>query len=353
MDFTKDQNPTALFEVGIKAGESLPHYVKEASLLQEEDLASLHDCAFADPVNRLHPIHTKSATYMSAVYLAGEGKLNSPEFEAIKEAAALFDIEKDIEDAIALLPQVEKSATNLYEDKYALNFQIEEEDSWQAYPINNDVEVTKAATEAVRDWNEGHIPTDWFFHAAKQIVKRANELGISRNEIPDRVWNMGEERMVNFENAEFAISERQYAGANTEEYQTALKQASEGKISVDEAIDTWMTLDVVNNINHKRITSPQEAFYSGMKLASVEALSSDNVFISDVMVPLSAVEKLLTQDGKAVKMAFRKETADRILSVVKEASNKTAKTAAVIGARLSELSQAQQKELLNVLLKVA
>lgn len=348
MDFIKDQNPTALYEVGIKAGEALPEYVKQASVLQEDDVASLHDCAFADQVNRLHPIHTKAATYMSAVYLAGAGKLESKEFQAVKEAAALFDIEKDIEEAIALLPQTEKSAHELATEKYALSFQIEEEDTWKAYPINNSVEVVKAATEAVRDWNDGHIPTDWFFHACQNIVKAAHALNIDANDLPDRVWRLGEERVVDFENVGYAIGERKSAGlGDVSEYEVALKQAAEGKISVEQAIDTWMGLDAANNVSHKRVTSPQEAFYSGAKVAYLKELSEKNVFIADVMVPAAELTKLASNDYKVIKMAFRKEAAEKIIGILSEAD------AAQTTAKLASLESNQQKQLLNLLLKVA
>jgi hypothetical protein len=348
MDFTKDQNPTALYEVGIKAGDSLPDYVKEASILQAEDLVSLHDCAFADQANRLHPIHTKAATYMSAVYLAGEGKIDSKEFASVKEAAALFDIEQDIEDAVALLPQAEKSAHELAHEKYALSFQVEEEDTWKAYAINNEVEVTKAATEVVRDWNDEYIPTDWFFHAARNIVKAASTLNIPRNEIPDKIWRFGEERLVDFDNVDFAIGERSRAGvSDVSEYTQALKQASAGTISVEQAIDTWMGLDAVNNISHKRITSPHEAFYSGAKVAYLQELAEKNIFVSDIMIPAEEFNKLASDNYKLVRMAFRKEAADNIINILSE------KDAAKTTAKIASLESNQQKQLLSLLLKVA
>ena len=348
MDFTKDQNPTALYEVGIKAGDSLPNYVKEASILQEEDLVSLHDCAFADPTNRLHPIHTKAAAYMSAVYLAGEGKIDSKEFAAVKEAAALFDIEEDIDAAIALLPQSEKSAHELATEKYALSFEIEEQDTWKAYAINNEVDVTKAATDAVRDWNDEHIPTDWFFHAARNIVKRANELNIARNDIPEKIWRFGEERLVDFNNVDYAIGERARAGVeDVFEYAQALKQASAGEITVEQAVDTWMGLDAANNISHKRVTSPHEAFYSGAKVAYLKDLSEKNIFVSEVMVPAEEFSKLAADNYKAVRMAFRKEAAANIINILSE------KDAAKTSAKIASLESNQQKQLLSLLLKVA
>lgn len=351
MDFTKDKNPTALYEVGIKAGDKLPDYVKEATLLQEEDVVSLSHIAFADPVNRLHPIHTKAATFMSAVYLAGNGLVDSAEFSAVKSAAALFDIEEDIDFAISLIPQAEKSAYdyNNVENQYALDFSIEEDDSWKAYPINSSVEVTKAATDAVKDWVDGHIPTDWFYHASKNIVKRAGELGISRNELPERIWHLGEERMVDFDIASLGVSERGRFVEDTHEYDAALKQAKEGTITVDDAIDKWMGLDAVNNINHLKVASPHECFYSGVKISHINELAENNVFISDVLVPMAELKKLASNEFKNVKRAFRKETADKIIGILSVSE----KSAAEITKDISSLEKVQQKELLSILLKVA
>jgi hypothetical protein len=354
MDFIKDQNPTALYEVGIKAGDSLPDYVKEATLLQEEDVKDLNDLAFADPVKRLHPIHTKAAAYMSAVYLAGNGQIDSKEFQVVKQAAEFFEIESDIEAALQLLPQVEKSASNVSTDAYALQFTVEEDDTWKSYPINNDVELSKSATDVVKDWCDGYIPTDWFWSASRNIVKKASELNIPRNSIPERIWNMGEERAVDFETAELAIGERARFGlSDTSDYAAALKSAAEGKTTVEAAIDTWMGLDTVNNINHRLVTTPHEAFYSGVKLAHVEALANNNVFIANVMVPASEVVKVLDNDAKAVKRAFRKEAAENIINIISGLKQDTEKFAAVVSQKVSSLEMTQQKQLLNLLLKAA
>jgi hypothetical protein len=355
MDFIKDQNPTALFEVGIKSGDRLPDYVKQATMLQEEDVANLSDIAFADTYNRLHPIHTKAATYMSAVYLAGKGMQDTVEFEITKQAAEFFGIVQDIDEAIALLPTVEKSASSdLTLEKYALTFQIDEQDTWKAYPLNTEVEVTKAATDSVKDWVDDHIPTDWLFAAACNIVKRANELGIERNSIPEKIWSLGEERMVDFAIAEESINTRKQAGvADTAEYLQAVKEAAEGKISVAYAIDQWMTLDTVNGIDHKRIISPQEAFFSGFKSATVEKMAHQNVFIKDVLVPVSEMLKLSANKGQLIKMAFRKEAAEHIISLLDTLQDSNEKTASEVSCSISKLGDVQQKELLSLLLQVA
>lgn len=354
MDFIKDQNPTALYEVGIKAGEALPDYVKEAAMLQEEDVANLADSAFADRVNRLHPIHTKEATYMSAVYLAGAGLTSSEEFATVKRAAEFYGIDKDVEDAIALLEPTRKEASEAFvsTEKFALSFNMEEEDTWSAYPINSELEVTKAATEVVKDWVDEHIPTDWLRHAAINIVKRANELNISRNEIPDKIWNLGAERLVDFDNAESVAASRCLAGvADTSAYLDAVKQAAAGSISVEQAVDQWMLLDAQNSVSHKRYTSPQEAFYSGASIADIEKLASSNVCISDVLVPVPVFSKLASTNMNAVLMAFRPEVASTIINIAKELDS--AEKVASASARVSKLNETQRKELLNVLMQVS
>lgn len=356
MDFITDKNPTALYEVGIKAGNNLPDYVKEAHMLQEEDVSNLSNNAFADRANRLHPIHTKAATYMSAVYLAGEGKQDSAEFAAVKQAAEFFEIEKDIDYALSLIPAaVEKSASHeLCQEKYALTFNIEEDDSWQAYPINNSVEVTKAATEVIRDWLDDHIPSDWLFHAAQNIVKQAKALKIERNDLPQRIWDMGEERTVDFNRALEVAEQRKSAGyANGQEYIDLVKEASAGTISVNTALDNWMTLDTVNKVNHRTVDSPHEAFYSGVKVSELEKAASHNVFISDVMIPVNEVLKLSADQCARIRMSFRKEAAENIIGIINTLNAGEEKSAAEASMKIAKLPEVHRKELLNLLLQVA
>lgn len=355
MDFIRDQNPTALYEVGIRAGDSLPNYVKEASILQEEELTHLADTAFADSIHRLHPIHTKAATFMSAVYLAGAGAQGTSEFNTVKEAADFHGISADVEAAIQLLAVNEKSAS---EERlpvpHAITFELHENETWTAYPMANDVQVVKAATDVVRDWNDGHIPTDWLFAAAKNIVKRATALDMYRNSIPDRIWALGEERLVDFSAAETAAETRKHAGVtDITEYEQAVKKAADGTISVAEAIDTWMYLDTTNNVNHKRYISPHEAFYSGPKVSTVEKLAAENVIIENIMVPINAFTKLADNNGNMVRASFRKEAAENILSIADMLKTASAKTASTASAKLSKLTLDQRKEVLNLLTQVA
>jgi hypothetical protein len=154
--------------------------------------------------------------------------------------------------------------------------------------------------------------------------------------------------MVDFNNVDYAIGERASAGvSDVSEYEQALKQASTGEISVEHAIDTWMGLDAYNSINHKRVTSPQEAFFSGAKVAHLKDMAEKNIFISDIMVPAVEFDKLASNDYKVVRMAFRKEAADNIIKILSEKDTATAT------AKLASLETKQQKQLLNLLLQVA
>ena len=355
MDFIKDQNPTALYEVGIRAGEALPKYVKEASMLQEEDVANLADSAFADRHNRLHPIHTKEAAFMSAVYLAGNGDTDSEVFLTVKRAAEFYGIEKDIDEAIALLSdEVKSAAAEVPTEKFALSFNIEDQSTWEAYPINSQVEVVKAATEVVRDWVDEHIPTDWLHHAAINIVKRANELNIHRNDIPEKIWEMGSERLVDLDNAlAFAQTRKQAGVTDVSAYELAVKQAASGEITAEQAVDQWMMLDAENGVSHRRVISPQEAFYSGVLVSDTEKLAAENIFISDILIPTVEFKKLAANNSMAVRMSFRKEVADKIASVLEGLRVGDAKSASEASAAFASLSDVQRKELLNLLLQAA
>ena len=63
-DFYDDVNQQQLYALDRLCG--LPDFVKKAEI--EEDLKSLPDSTFADPINRKFPCHTKAATYLANAY---------------------------------------------------------------------------------------------------------------------------------------------------------------------------------------------------------------------------------------------------------------------------------------------
>lgn len=323
MDFITDQNPTAIYAVGIQAGDNLPDYVKESAVLQVEDVADLADTAFADSRHRLHPIHTKAATYMSAVYLAGEGKTDTKEFANVKRAAAFYGITDDVDAALVTLgdinTQTKAAAATQDMEKYALTFNIEEgeDEAWTAYPVDTYLSVVKSATDVMEDWNRQRIPTDWLHTAAKVIVKRANDLGITHNELPARVWDIGTERVPDFDIALDVAETRKhaFAGTNGEAYIEAVKSAANGTVDVDTAVNTWMELDATNGVDHRKCISPHAAFYSGPTIAEVEKVAADHVVIKDVMVPYDVVGKLAA-NKTAIHRMFNKEAAEKVFDAI-------------------------------------
>lgn len=362
MDIITDQNPVALYEVGLRAGDNLPIYIKEASMLQAEDVSQLSDNAFADRINRLHPIHTKEAAYMSAVYLAGNNMTDTVEFETVKQACVFFDIYKDVEAAIDLIKDKtetsskEAAAQDLCSDDFALKFNITEAETLEAYPIGNAFEVTKSASDLIRDWKDQHIPTDWVYAAAKNIVKKANAFNLNRNELSDRIWNMGEERLPDMEYATGIAEQRdrKFSPVNKEYSQTISKIASEDDI--ESAIDTWMTLDTVYGVNHLIETPPQEAFYSGPRVAEVEKLAHANVLINGVLIPSYAFNALSRDNYVSVKQRFNKEASTLIENSIETLSKgklSSDTVTSVVAKELEKLSSTQQKELISLLVDTA
>lgn len=346
MDIISDQNPTALYEVGIRAGDKLPQYVKEASVLQPEDVVDLKDFAFADQANRLHPIHTKAATYLSAVYLAAAGLDNTPAFTAAKKAASAHGISEDVDYALTLIPKAEKSAS---EDKplYALEFDILD-DHIQAFPLNTEVQVYKSACDIDSLLNKGMSDVEWLTSATMNLVKRAKELRMSTAELPARIWRLGEERNVDFAKAADAVCTRSFAGvSDVSQYEEAVKSAAEGSISVDEALRKWADLDMINGLGYRNMLTPKEAFHSGYSMEATVKFANENVHISGVLVPMVAVKKLAAENIH-IKRAFRKENAEQIISLLEGE-----KSASELSSSLATLPVAHQKEILNLLLAVA
>lgn len=355
-DFVRDKNPTAIYKVAMEAGNDLPDYVADYEIPEDADLDALADTAFADPFNRLHPIHSKAASVLSGAYLAGKGLRESLEFQRAKKAAEFFGAKEDFDKLTSILVNQEKKAGEGRKEEYALSFQLEDGGEIKHfYPINNEVQVVKAAVSSDSDWTSGRLPIDWYRGAAIKIVKKANELGLDKNSLPERVWNMGEERLPNLENAKVALVSRKRAGVNEEGlklYEDVIKSAATADSSVSDCVDLWLDLDAVHGVDYRSVTNPYAAFYSGPKISDVEKQAAEVIFIEDVPVPKTEVVGLLVDDALTIKREFNKAAAEKVeeaLAPLKEEYSE--KSAAIATARIASLPESSRKGILRILLK--
>lgn len=106
MDSTSDNSLRTLW--GILKTAGTPDYVADGSLVSEKDASALPDTSFADQVGRRFPLVDKANTWASAGYFAktaAEHQYTKATYDLvlsrIKRAAAIYGIEKDVEDVLA------------------------------------------------------------------------------------------------------------------------------------------------------------------------------------------------------------------------------------------------------------
>lgn len=345
-DFVRDANPKPLYLAGLNV--ELPDYLQNYNMPTEEDMQKLASAAFADKKLKLHPIHTKEAAVLSGIYLHGVGLGDSQQMQYVKQAAAIFGVSEDLHKILdAMSAAIEKkAATVATEEEYAMLVEREDNSITALYPINNEVQVCKAAQDLYNDFVGGKFPADWAHTAAVNIVKKATELGIARNDMPERMWVLGTERLPDFDVAIKMAKCRDYDGVGseaTELYQEIVKAAAEDQDNLDNYLKLWADLDMANGVSYKETFTPQEAFFSGPALRDLEKAASEVVIVKSVMVPLADFVKL---SSETIRNSFRAEIAEVVESAVKLAKENTALATQYI----NELDEENQQLVLELLL---
>ena len=348
-DFVRDANPKPLYKAGNLG--CIPSYVTDYAIPSVESLDGLTKAAFADPDNFLHPIHEKAATILSGVYLNETGKKDSAEMKRVKSAASVFGVLGDLEKILSELDsETEKSASAVVtpstSNAYALTVEFEDNKKSQCYPIANDVQIRKSASVLQDDLLTGRIPSDWAYAAAVNLVKSAQEHNLSNDELPRRIRLLGIERLVDIEHAKEAASLRQYDGVDEDGvklYEEVVKMASEDPSTIEDCIKLWADLDISHGIKYAKTFTPEEAFYAGERLDSLQKMASETVIIKDVLVPVAEFTKL---SQELITANFRKEAAATIFSAVTLAAANPADAT----TKLASLDDENQSEVLRLLI---
>ena len=345
-DIISDNNPSFLTVI------ELPDWVKQAEVISEEEVKNLHASAFADPVHRKHPMHSKVATYMSAVYLGAQGVPDTaPEMQAVKSASAVFGIGHAVADILSILrSQVKSAATSELLPRFALTVKVAAEDAEPTgfYPLTSAVQIQDSAVQLVKDFNAGtgELPMDWFKSASETVMRVAPSFGLAADELPADVREMAEPRVFDRDKALDLVGHRKFAGISDElleVYRDTVKSAgAEGGITVEEAVSLIETLDRASGIKYSTVfVNPWRIFHSGPSVEALKKVASQSVFLDQVMIPAIHFSTL---NEASVRSALGKETADTVMQAVKLASTNPAEASAL----LAPLSQDVQREVLVV-----
>ena len=166
---------------------NLPELIKECNVLEEKPNASDPLSVFGNPVDRTFPVHTKSSTYLSALYLLGQDQSDlTLDKEAIYarviKAAKYWGILPEIK-ALEELITTKSAAPNreLTDDDYAMVVDYGDE-KVRRFPLVSPASVKQAAADLVRD--RVQYPYTWRKQAARRILTAAMASDMGGNDIP-------------------------------------------------------------------------------------------------------------------------------------------------------------------------
>jgi len=294
--------------------------------MEESDLPRT-PVAFADPHAKLHPIHTKAATWLSAAYVFSHG-LETPEIEAsLTKAAKLWGIQEDLETLKVLKPEVEKKASNTSERQFALQVDFGETRGGfkNIYPINNCGEVITSAETLMKDASiyTKKMPVEFFRDASLAIVKAALKHGVTEDELHPRILASGVDRMPNFDHAREVARMRKYAGANDEEVSiyTDIVNAAEDEWDKKGSLDNknelfeplanlWHAADEQLGVKYARLAPDfYTAMFSGEPVEGIVKAAREVVVISGVMIPKTEIASL---SDRRIEQNFTKSAQEEI-----------------------------------------
>jgi len=125
IDQIQDVNNEALY--GLATVVELPAFVKEARHISREEATELESTAFADPVGRMYPIHTKADTWLSAAYLRKYGHESARSIlieQKLQDACTMWGIDPPSKSSLA---GTQKVATEVMSIKYRVDGDIKHE----------------------------------------------------------------------------------------------------------------------------------------------------------------------------------------------------------------------------------
>jgi hypothetical protein len=346
MDFVKDQNPKPLY----KFFDSMPEYVKSASLVTEEETEKLASAAFADPIRREFPCHTKVATWNSAAYYAGSGMNNESIRNRIVKAAETHGIKEDVEAVLAkTFTKYASDKTDSSVSEFALIVDFGDGDVKGFYKCGSAEDIVEACLQLTADIKDQRIPAEYMRDAATNIVKAAKQFDCLED-LPQQIKNLGTPKLLDFDHAASVLRLRKNAGVDEEGvelYQEIVKAASEDPDNVENYIALCNDLDRMHSVRYSSMQpTPAEAFYSGPLVDDIIKMANENVIVGSVMVPVSAFESLPDEE---LKKHFNKEAAE-ILIGIKDLATKSAAYASEMFEKLN-MSSAGERKLLGLLIK--
>ena len=259
MDYQTD--PVCAPIVKAASEDVLPEWMKTAALPDAEAMRDYDPVAFADPVRRLLPVHTKAACFASGLYAAAyPGRYDKAARERLARAADDWGITKDLSKAAAVFGAEKEAAAGeesepgekwalVLEGMDALGFS---EKAGSYYPIAEEADTEDSMWNFHNDLAAGKLPPQAAHAAASSLLKAARRQGIPENTIPACVRDYGEERDFDAKRAAELVEFRTRAvpEAAMATYRELLKAASLPDQDLDELEGAVTELDLANGVKY-------------------------------------------------------------------------------------------------------
>ena len=330
MDFISDNNPRPLYTAVLALGD-LPGYVLKQATFEPSDVEDLARDAFADMSARELPIHTKTATYLSAVDYYFRGAKRPGAEERIKRAASHYGIADDVAalsaaaDAYFSAPEpVQAYAVMADHAKLA---GMEPGPAKGLYPVGTVASMLDSADTAAADYAAGRLPMHMFREASLNFGKLASAVGVEAD-LPPSVRRMGADRLPDFDTALSVASVRKLAGVVDEtrdiyvdlvkESRAEYMESGRDPAVLDRWIRAWVELDKGQGVKYSHLVlNPYEAFFSGPGLDEVEKLAKTTVLVGGVLVP--AIE-FASVPEQHMRSRFAPAMAEELMGLQKQAA---------------------------------
>lgn len=341
MDYRTDQNPKGIHFLLERLGGSAPDYVtaKEAGDASEPT-------KFALEVTEEFPYSSRKETWMSYAYIKTASDLSegTKEFveRRLKLAADKFGTSDDLVEIDALVSEFTKEASDKQSTpmrKFALSVERSGE-QYDLYPMDTKTQVRSSIASLN---NAEGLPIEWQKQASVALVDAAEEKGISRIEIPEKVLHLGVRREPDFEKAASVARHRSHYVKDKEAadlYTEVVKSAAaDDEDQLDRYVELMIDLDRAEGINSygKGIVDPYSAFYSGMETAHVEKIASENAYLMDTLIPTEAFRNT----RQYVHEMFSKKAASNLIGMI----DTHGKDGVALSAELSRLPLNTQRDL--------
>lgn len=302
-DYTQTNNPRSLHAA--EKIHKFPAWVAEEPV-DTNDLVKKASAAFADTERRLLPIHTRGATFRSAVDLfANFNSYSMGVCERVKSAAVTFDLMDDLQ---PYLPAEEQEKSAAFEDtKYALDY-IHGDRHVQALPISTPGMTYDSSRELTKMASNGQVHFLQLRAAAQDIVKAANTFEV---DIPELIGMLGTERLPDLEKAANILENRGAMVSRDPSVDKAYKDlATQARAGADpeELMVKIASVDANSGMRYRYnprgiAVLPSSVVYSGPPISLLEKAANAYAVTGDTEIPMEAFlaipqEDLITQLSK-------------------------------------------------------